>query len=212
MTLSFFSLDTLQAFAAENNVNCMYRTNHLYDAEKVKRSVLEVAGFSEIIPCYEVDLCDDCYYLESCTWVLRIVPSGEIFRIFEKSHGKFRLYMYERICCRDRGFTFDMAEPNLIGKATEKKLSAWIDYLHAERTARLDYANGAMARNRAFAARVLAKFPDARTAVCGDGWTESMSFDWERFSVKYTANENGAFYRNFQINYLALPADEEMLA
>lgn len=212
MTLSFFSLDALKAFATENEVRCMYRAE-LIDAAKKSKMVaaLEVAGFSEIVPAYEVDVCDGCYYLEGCSWVLRIIPTGEIFRVFEKLRGKFRLYMYERCYVRSRGFEFKQQEPNLIGKATEKKLTAWIDYLHMERTALVNYANSAMAANRSFADRFRAKFPDAVFRTCGDGWTDSFSFYWERFYIKYTANDRGTFSRQFEVCHSALPTDEEIL-
>lgn len=212
MTLSFFSLDALKAFASETEVNCMYRANLCNTAlDGARAKVLEVAGFSEIVPCYEVSECDGRYYLEGCNWVLRIIPTGEIFRVFEKSRGKFRLYMYEHYHGRDRGFEFKQVEPNLIGKATEKKLTAWIDFLHMERTARVDYANGAMARNRSFADKFRAKFPDAVFHTCADGWTDSFSFYWERFYIKYTARDNGTFCRTFDICYNALPTDEQIL-
>ena len=154
----------------------------------------------------------DTMYIESAYWVLRIIPTGEIFRPWEKTRGMFCLFMHQPLRTnRDRDFRFDMEKPNLIGKATKKKLSAWIDYLHMERTARLDYVNGALCRNRCFVERFRAKFPEGTFRTDPDGWTSEFVFNWERFRVKYTAHENGKFSRHFDLRYDALPTDCEIL-
>ena len=216
--LYFFSLESLQQFAKENEI---YNQHHIRLPFIYSRggdlSVLNVAGFSEVVPCYEVRLMDDNsgrYYIESDYYVLRIIPTGEIFRMREVSRGRFRLYMFERpsYIWRDRDFRYDGKEPNCIGKATEKKLTAWIDYLHLERTALTNYVNGNMCRNKTFADKVRAKFPTARFETAPDGWTSEILFEWSHFYVKFTARENGTFVRDMQIKYGALPSVEDMLA
>lgn len=214
--LYFFSLESVQRFAEENEIYNPHYLRALDLGETSRASVLNVPNFSEVVPCYEVRLLDDSdsvYYVESRRIVLRIIPTREIFHIREVSRGKFRLYMFERpnIHWRSQYFRFDMQEPNLIGKATEKKISAWIDFLHLERTALMNYVNANMCRNVTFAERVRAKYPNAKFVTASDGWTSEISFDWERFRVKYTACENGEFTRQMDIRFLALPSNEEIL-
>jgi len=214
--LYFFGLESIKRFAEENEIYNPHYIRALDLGETARASVLNVPEFSEIVPCYEVRLLDDSdsvYYVEAKYIVLRIIPTGEVFRIREVSRGKFRLYLFERpnIHWRDRYFRFDMQEPNLIGKATEKKISAWIDFLHLERTALVNYVNANMCRNVTFAERVRAKYPDAKFVTAPDGWTGEICFDWERFRVKYTAHENGEFSRQLDIRHLALPSNEEIL-
>lgn len=212
----FFSLESLQQFASEHTIRNQHIIRPLDKYEYERRAVLNVAGFSEVIPMYEIiptELGKDEYVLEHMMWILRIIPTGELFRISEISRGKFRLFMFEYapIHWRDRDFHFDMQEPNLIGKATEKKISAWIDFLHLERTARANYVNANMCRNRAFAERVRAKYPSARFDTAPDGWTSEIRFDWDRFHVHYTAGENGNFYRHIDLRPSGIPTDEEIL-
>ena len=216
--LYFFSLESLQQFAAENVIynERFIRLPHIC-GKGGNHSVLEVTDFSEVVPCYEVRKMDDGsnrWYIDADYYVLRIIPTGELFRFSEVSRGKFRLHMFERpaISWRDRDFHFGKKEPNLISKATEKKLSDWIDYLHLERTALMDYVNGNMCRNKTFTERVREKFPFAHFETAGDGWTSEIRFEWSHFYITFTACKNGTFVRNMQIKYGSLPSVEDMLA
>lgn len=215
--LYFFSLESIQSFASENKIHNPHYIALPDSYDRQRYSALEVAGFSEVIPCYEVYKSDDSrlldtYVVESRTWVLRIIPTGEILRIWEKSRGKFRFFLFDRFpTSRDRGFSFtEVEEPNLIGKATDKKISAWVDYLHLERTALVNCVNSRVALNKAFTERVRAKFPDAVVRVDWDGWTTSIRFEWDKFRFEYTAMENGRFSRRVDVIYSAIPSDEEL--
>ena len=207
-TLSFFSLSSLQNFANENPVERMDRTEQA--RFHIKPTALEVAGFSEVITAYDVEECDGKYYVQGAYNVLRIIPTGEVLR-YREERGKYRFWLFDYFLGRDKGFTFDMAQPNLVGKATEKKLTAWLDYLHMERTARTDYSNRVRCANKSFTDKVLAKFPTARVGREYDGWVSYIGFDWERFRVVYSACYNGTFCREFSVNPLALPTDEQIL-
>lgn len=218
--LHFFSLESLQQFASENKIFNTHFVAPLCEYDRQKYSVLEVEDFSELAPFYEVRPMDDeryadTYYVESHYWVLRIIPTGEVFRIIEPARGKFSLCMFDRTRLgRDTYFRFDEVErPNYIGKATQKKLSAWIDYLHLEHTARCNYVNSALCRNIAFVDRFKAKtFDFARYYTGADGWTSEFIIEWDRFTIKYTAHENGYFSRQVSLKYLCTPTDEEILA
>lgn len=215
---TFFSLESLQAFAQDHKFFNDHYIRPCDEREYQRYSALEVPGFSEVIPFYDVRLMDDqeryagVYYVEHSYWVLRIIHTGEVFRIWEKSRGKFRLFMHESVMsCRDRDFCFDMQEPNLIGKATEKKLSAWVDYLHMERTALMNYLNGALCRNRTFVAKFREKFPAGTFRTDSEGWTSEFIIEWDRFRVKYSASESGKFSRHFDLRYDCLPTDDEII-
>lgn len=216
-SLQFFSLEALQEFARDNKIFNDHYIRPCDEREHGRLSVLEVAGYSEIVPYYEVrpmndERYSDTWYIERSYWVLRIITTGEIFRPWEKTRGKFRLFMHEPLRTnRDSGFRFELEEPNYIGKATDKKLSAWIDYLHQERAARVNYVDEALRSNRCFADKFRAKFPNGTFRTDSEGWTSEFMFDWERFRVRYTAHEDGNFSRHFDLRYNALPTDGEIL-
>lgn len=207
----------MQEFARENKILNEHFIRPCDARERERLTALEVAGFSEAVPFYEVrpmddDRYPDTMYIEREHWVLRIIPTGEIFRPWEKTRGKFRLFMHEPLRTNiGRDFLFTMEEPNLIGKATEKKLSAWIDYLHMERTACLEYVNCSLCRNRCFVERFRERFPEGTFRTDSEGWTSEFSFNWDRFRVRYTAHDNGKFSRHLDLRLDALPTDDEIL-
>lgn len=216
-TLYFFSLESLQQFASENVIKNSHLIKLPTSYIRVSLDVLSVVGFSEVVPCYEVRLSDDnsgAYWIDSSYFVLHIITSNEFLRFHEVSRGKFRFYLFERpsYLWRDTNFRFDMPEPNLIGKATEKKLQSWIDFLHMERTALINYVNGNMYRNKNFTERVRAKFPEAIFDTAPDGWTSLIRFEWLNFYVTLTAHENGSFSRDLYIRYSAVPDISAMLS
>ena len=215
-TLYFFSLDAVKAFAEENTLRNEFTLRPMDNYEHHKRLVLEVADFSEVLPCYEVEPSVDeqgIYYLSARYFVLRIIPTGELFRMTEYKPNKWRLHLFEYApALRDNGFTFEMEMPNYIGKATEKKLTAWIDWLHLERTARVNWSNSVKARNSAFAERVRKAHPNARFYTSKqDGWCGEIHLDWDRFHVHYESLDDGSFHKRVDLRYQCIPTDDEIL-
>ena len=107
---------------------------------------------------------------------------------------------------------FEREIPNYVGKATEKKLQEWIDYLHEKREAMTRYVENAMALNRSKVEAFKQKYPDGWFNTGDDGWTSEFRIEFERLRIKYTAHENGQFSRNAEVIYNRMPTEEELLA
>ena len=184
---------------------------------------LEVEGFSRIVPCFVVRQNYDHfqkkyldeYYFDNSYWVLEIIPTGELFTFNERVRRskRFALHMHDRLRSdRCRFFTFSKEAPNAIGKATEKKLQEWIDFLHEERAAKQSYIDTAMKKNRDTADAFKAKYPDGYFDTLSDGWTSEFRIEFERLRIKYTAHEDGQFSRNAEVIYNRMPTEEELLS
>lgn len=218
----FTSIEDVQKFAQEMNF-----TNpdsiRLPWTPKDKYNGLEVEGFSRIVPCFKVcqswdhfkDEYMDEYYFDQSFWVLEIIPTGELFHIYERARNskRYALSMFERLMSnRCSYFVFGKDSPNAVGKATQRKLQDWIDYLHEYRAAQELYLSSALERNRSKVDAFKAKYPDGSFETLADGWTTKFSINFERLRIKYTAHEDGGFSRSFEVRYGCMPTDEEILA
>ena len=184
---------------------------------------LDVEGFSRIVPCFVVRQSYDCfqnvyldeYYYDASYWLLEIIPTGELFSFRERVRNskRFVLHMHGSLDSdRCRYFTFSKEAPNAIGKATERKLQEWIDFLHEERAAKRLYIDTAMKRNRETVDAFKAKYPEGYFRTEDDGWTSEFIIRFERLRVKFTACEDGGFSRNVDVPYECYPTTEELLA
>lgn len=218
----FTSMEDVQAFAQSVKFNNPDSIRMPW-MDKSKYVGLEVEGFSRIVPCFAVgQVWDhfrkeylDEYYYDNSYWVLEIIPTGELFTFYEKMRNskRFGLSMYERFHYdRCKYFSFDREIPNYVGKATEKKLQEWIDYLHEKREAMTRYVENAMALNRSKVEAFKAKYPDGYFNTLSDGWTSEFRIEFERLRIKYTAHENGRFSRNAEVIFNRMPTEEELLA
>lgn len=218
----FTSMEDVQAFAQSVKFNNPDSIRMPW-MPKSDFAGLEVEGFSRIVPCFVVSqnydnfqkkYLDEYYHSASC-WVLEIIPTGELFTFYEKVRNskRFGLNLFERFNSnRCRYFSFDREIPNYVGKATEKKLQEWIDYLHEKREAMTRYVENAMALNRSKVDAFKAKYPDGWFDTNADGWTSEFRIDFERLRIKYTAHEDGQFSRNAEVIYNRMPTEEELLA
>ena len=218
----FTSIEDVRAFASEVKFNNPDSIRMPW-MDKSKYVGLEVEGFSRIVPCFEVrqnwnhfqEKYLDEYYYDNSYWVLEIIPTGELFTFYEKmcNSKRFGLSMHKRFDCdRCKYFSFDREIPNYVGKATEKKLQEWINYLHEKREAMTRYVDNAMALNRSKVEAFKAKYPDGYFNTLSDGWTSEFRIEFERLRIKYTAHENGQFSRNAEVIFNRMPTEEELLA
>ena len=218
----FTSIEDVRAFASEVKFNNPDSIRMPW-MDKSKYVGLEVEGFSRIVPCFEVrqnwdhfqEKYLDEYYYDNSYWVLEIIPTGELFTFYEKMRNskRFGLSMHERFYSdRCKYFSFDKEIPNYVGKATEKKLQEWIDYLHEKREAMTRYVENATALNRSKVEAFKAKYPDGYFNTLSDGWTSDFLIEFERLRIKYTAHENGQFSRNAEVIFNRMPTEEELLS
>ena len=118
----------------------------------------------------------------------------------------------ERTNGRLSGFEFDGARPDFIGKGSERKVTAWFDYLNAEDKAKKEFIETAKKKNKEFADKMLAKFPKAevwRSEL--DGWFGKIQFSAGYVLFTYEAADDGRFYRSTRVDILNLPTTEELL-
>ena len=218
----FTSIEDVRAFASEVKFNNPDSIRMPW-MDKSKYVGLEVEGFSRIVPCFEVrqnwdhfqEKYLDEYYYDNSYWVLEIIPTGELFTFYEKMRNskRFGLSMHERFYSdRCKYFSFDKEIPTYVGKATEKKLQEWIDYLHEKREAMTRYVENATALNRSKVEAFKAKYPDGYFNTLSDGWTSDFLIEFERLRIKYTAHENGQFSRNAEVIFNRMPTEEELLS
>ena len=218
----FTSMEDVQAFAQTVKFNNIDRVRMPW-TPKSDYAGLEVEGFSRIVPCFAVRQVYDSfqrkyldeYYYDNSYWVLEIISTGELFTFHERVRRskRFALHMHDRLSSdRCRYFTFSKEAPNAIGKATEKKLQEWIDFLHEERAAKQSYIDTAMKKNRETVDAFKAKYPEGYFRTGDDGWTDEFVIRFERLRIKFVACEEGGFTRNIDVPYDCYPTTEELLS
>ena len=218
----FTSMEDVQAFAQTvkfNNIDSV-RMPWMPKSDFVG---LEVEGFSRIVPCFVIrqnydhfqKMYLDEYYYDASYWVLEIISTGELFTFHERVRRskRFELQIHNGLRSdRCRYYKSDKECPNAVGKATEKKLREWIDYLHEERDAKQAYLDNALAKNRSTVDAFRAKFPDGRYVTQADGWTTSFTIRFERLRIEFSAFEDGDFSRKIDVPYECYPTTEELLS
>lgn len=173
--------------------------------------VVQVYRFKKYIDGASGEL-SQYYFTSDCHAILMLV-TGEILRPFERKRNKFALYPLEQQMLNHvQDFNYEEPEPNLIGVPTIKKIDAWISYIHMKETARINYNNAAILRNKTFADKFKAKYPNVNYRTLSDGWVSSFTIEYGAFYFKYTSGTNGQFYREVSIIYKNVPTDEELLA
>ena len=199
------------------------RSWHRFNRQQV--SVLEVPGFSEIVEQFEFLHYDmsterswgrdepDYWGLDNGSeYVLRIITTGEILRFWcpDNSGKRFALELRDRQLGPCRDFKFAEEKPQYIGKATEKKIQAWIDYQHRKREAETNYMAEARVRNAQLRAAILKRFPNAILRE-NDGWLAEARFSEGVLDYVITATESGGFSRTYSVNFGRVPSYKEQL-
>ena len=218
----FTSMEDVQAFAQTVNFTNLSSVRMPW-MPKSDFAGLEVEGFSRIVPCFVVrqnydhfqQKFLDEYYYDASYWVLEIIPTGELFTFYEgvRRSKRFKLCMHNRLHSDKCGyFRFEREQPNAIGKATEKKLKEWIDFLHEERDAKTRYLNEAMQENVKVVNAFKAKYPTGDFRTDKDGWTSEFTIRFERLRIKFTAHDDGGFSRSIDVPYDCYPTTAELLS
>lgn len=146
---------------------------------------------------------------------IKILATGEIFKLWSNSLGKNRLYRlfpcnhtstkYSKL------FEYDEKEPRRIASPTKKKIEAWVDYWHLYCTAERDFANTVKYRNKAFADKFKNKYPDATFWEEKDGWVSRFRIIIGTLDFRYAALDNGSFTRRVLVYDKNVPSTEELL-
>lgn len=216
-TSYFYSYEDAINFAKENGIS-EWRVRNITPNQNL--SVFNIDGYSKVVQIFKFErYFDNCkkewsdWYFESCTSGIQILVTGEILSPREVKRNKFALYPFEQQMLNHvQDFKYEEPEPNLIGVPTIKKIDAWISYIHMKKTARINYNNAAILRNKTFADKFKAKYPNVNYRTLADGWVSSFTIEYGAFYFKYTSGTNGQFYREVSIIYKNVPTDEELLA
>lgn len=185
---------------------------------------LVVPGFSEIVERFEFRHADnseerargrnesDYWYVEGSSYAVRIIPTGEILRYWcpENSAKRFALELEDRQIGPCQDFKFQDEQPPYIGKATEKKIQAWIDYQHRKREAETNYMAEARVKNAQLRAAVLKRFPNAKLRE-HDGWLSECWYSEGVLNYHVTACEDGGFTRSYTVDYNKVPSAKNQL-
>lgn len=212
----FYTYEDAINFAKENGIS-EWRVRNI--APNQNLAAFNIEGYSKVVQFFKFERYFDDYtkkmsnwYFESCGCGIKILATGEIFRPFEVKHNKFALHLFKHeILNHAQDFRYEEPEPNLIGVPTIKKIDAWISYIHMKETARIDYNNYAILRNKTFADKFKAKYPNANYRTMADGWVSSFVIEYGAFYFKYTSGADGRFYREVSLIHKNVPTDEELL-
>lgn len=207
----------------ERALDKIERSYHRFSLGQLE--TLAVPGFSEIVEQFGFELYDyseersygitreDCWVLgDDTSYVLRIIPTVEILRIWapDNSGKRFGLSLQQRQLGACRDFTFSEERPQYIGKATEKKIQAWLDYLHREREAETNYMAEARVKNAQLRAAILKRFPNAQLRE-DNGWLVEAWYKEGVLDYHVTATEAGGFTRSYRVDSNKVPSAKDQL-
>lgn len=215
-----FDLESATEFAKANNTfNSPEIRGWDKDSEK-KLQMFNIEGYSRVVRAfcfvefYDAKTNKKYWSYEGYSFVIQIIETGQclVARDIRNNSGKYFFFLLNpQYHERDRGFKFDEQEPNYIGKANQKKLQQWVDYLNRKDIARLEYANTALQANIDFASKFKAKYPTGKYNTQADGWTSEFRIEVGAFYFKYIAYDDGRFGRDVDFIYSKLPSNEDLL-
>lgn len=196
---------------------------HWPEEKQLERLV--VPGFTEVVEVFEFVFYDnseerkcgrddkDYWSTETGIYMLQIIPTGEVLRVWapENSWKRCGFSLLERYHGATRDFTFSEERPQYVGTATKKKIQAWLDYLHRERQAEINYVADARAKNAQLRAAILKRFPDARLNEGPNGWLVECWYSEGVLDYHVTARENGGFTRSYSVDYRKVPSAKDQL-
>ena len=146
---------------------------------------------------------------------IKILATGEIFKLWSNSLGKnrlYRLYPCNRTTPKhSKLFEYGEKEPRRIASPTKKKIEAWVDYWHLYCTAERDFANSVKYRNKAFADKFKDKYEGATFWEEEDGWVSRFRLIIGSLDFRYAALDNGSFVRKVLVYDKNVPSTEELL-
>ena len=201
-----------------------FKRAYLYDSLDALKAAFVIDGVSELADLYTFSTGygnkfngepDTYWCFEGFEPAVRLLKTGQVATPYRENRNKgFGLFMLhgERTDGRLSGFEFDGARPDFIGKGSERKVTAWFDYLNAEDNAKKEFVETAYKRNREFLEKVQAKFPKAKVWVNeSDGWCRQIQFSAGYVLFIFEAADDGRFYKQTRVDALTLPSTEELL-
>lgn len=179
-----------------------------------------IEGYSKLVKVYRFVRYIDVFTRELSPWyfenqcvALQILATGELFRFWQDKSRRYELLLFDPAPLNHvQNFRYEEPKPSLIGSATIKKIDAWVSYLHMKETARHNHNNAAILRNKVFADKFRAKFPEVKFREMKDGWVSYFTIKKDAFYFTYTSDNDGVFSRQVSLIYKNVPTDEELLS
>lgn len=214
-TLRIYDLAEAQKFMAKNDI---YYNE--YQQKEDSNKLEEMSKLFNIENFCEVSLMfvfkkydnDEKWHRDYTAVVLRMLDTKEVFRIVPKTYNekKYRLYLIDKVYIPKR-YEYKVDLPNYIGKPTKNKILDWVKYITEEQKYYENCYNDALNKNIEFAKRFQEKYPNGRFNFAKDGWCNEFTFCHNSLSYKYTAGDNGNFYREVNVDYKSIPTNEDLL-
>lgn len=214
-TLRIYDLAEAQKFIAKNDI---YYNE--YQEKEDSNKLEEMSKLFNIENFCEVSLMfvfkkydnDEKWHRDYTAVVLRMLDTKEVFRIVPKTYNekKYRLYLIDKVYIPKR-YEYKVDLPNYIGKPTKNKILDWVKYITEEQKYYENCYNDALNKNIEFAKRFQEKYPNGRFNFAKDGWCNEFTFCHNSLSYKYTAGDNGNFYREVNVDYKSIPTNEDLL-
>ena len=213
-TLRIYNLAEAKNFMTKNNIRYNeYQEKEDSDKLEEMSKLFNIDNFCEVCLMYVFNKYDDVNWCREYTaFVLRILDTNEVFRIIPRIYNekKYRLYLMDKVYI-PRQYEYKVDLPNYMGKPTKKKILDWVKYIKDEQEYYEKCYNEALTKNIEIAKKFQAKYPNGRFSFDKNGWCNEFSFCHNSLSYKYTAGDNGNFYRQVNIDYKNIPTDEDLL-
>jgi hypothetical protein len=213
-TLRIYDLAEAQKFMAKNDI---YYTE--YQQKEDMNKLGEISKLFNIDNFCEVSLMfvfrkyeDEKWCREYTAVVLRMLDTKEVFRIVPKTYNekKYRLYLIDKVYI-PRRYAYKVSLPNYMGKPTKNKILDWVKFIKDEQDFFEKSYNEALNKNIEFVKSFQQKYPNGRYNFAKDGWCNEFTFCHNSLSYKYTAGDNGNFYREVKVDYKSIPTNEDLL-
>lgn len=219
MTKNIFGYEDAREFIKEHDVFMRYgiknaRVDSAFDK-------FNIEDYCEVGPVFIFTEFVDAgtnlkkWHYQGETVGIKILATGEVFKLWSNSLGKNRLYrLYPcnlTSTKHSKLFEYGEKEPRRIASPTKKKIDAWVDYWHLYCTAERDFANSVKYRNKAFADKFKNKYPEATFWEEEDGWVSRFRIIIGALDFRYAALDNGSFTRKVLVYDKNVPSTEELL-
>jgi hypothetical protein len=214
MSLRIYDLAEAQKFMTKNDI---YYNE--YQQKEDMNKLGEISKLFNIDNFCEVSLMfvfrkyeDEKWCREYTAVVLRMLDTKEVFRIVPKTYNekKYRLYLIDALYI-PRRYAYKVSLPNYMGKPTKNKILDWVKFIKDEQEFCVKSYNDALTKNIEFAKSFQQKYPNGRFYFEKDGWCNEFTFCHNSLSYKYTAGDNGNFYREVKVDYKSIPTNEDLL-
>lgn len=212
-TLRIYDLDEAQKFMAKNDI---YYNEYQEKEDRHKleefANLFNIENFCEVSLMFLFKKYEDKWYKEYSIIILRMLDTNEEFRIVPKTYNekKYRLYLIDALII-PRRYDYNVTSPNYMGKPTKKKILDWVKYIKDEQDFYEKSYSEALIKNIEFAKSFQAKYPNGTFYFENNGWCNMFTIRHNSLKYKYTAGDNGNFYREVNVDYENIPTNEDLL-